>query len=133
MNFNRVIIAGNLTKDPISRQAGQHQVCAFGVAVNRTYKDKQEVAFIDCEAWGKQAELIMQYLKKGAPIHVEGRLKSDSWQTQAGEKRQKLLVVVDSFQFLASAHAGAAPRDEHEQEPQRASPALAPDDDQAPF
>jgi single-strand DNA-binding protein len=134
VNYNRVILAGNICADPVSRQAGESLVTMFTIAVNRRFKDKEETAFVDCEAWGKSGELIAANLRKGSPIHIEGRLKSDKWQTQAGEKRQKLMVVVDNFQYLTSAHGGAAPRDEQESEPapRRAAPAPL-DDDQPPF
>src|SRR5688500_9307095 len=98
---------GNLTRDPaVKHLPSQMVVVEFGLAVNRKYKtadgvDKEEVAFVDCTAFGRQAETISQYCTKGKPIFVEGRLKFDTWDDRAGGgKRSKLTVVVENFQFL---------------------------------
>jgi single-strand DNA-binding protein len=82
-------------------------VANLGVAVNRRYKGqdgetKEEVTFVDCEAWGRTAEVISQYLTKGRPIFIEGRLKLDQWQDKDGGNRSKLKVVVENFQFVDS-------------------------------
>lgn len=106
--FNKVILAGNLTRDPELRYTPRGMAIAkFGLAVNRSWKDgetgelKEEVTFVDVDAFGKQAETIGQYLKKGRPILVEGRLKLDSWDDkQTGQKRSRLGVVLESFTFL---------------------------------
>lgn len=102
MNFNKVLLAGNLTRDPEMRTANSDlSIAAFTLAVSRKYKDKEEVAFIDCDAFGKTAETIGQHLCKGRGVFIEGRLKMDSWQDkQSGEKRSRLKVVVDNFQFI---------------------------------
>ena len=107
--FNRVIIAGNLTRDPELRYTpGGLAIAKLGLAVNRKWKDqsgeqKEEVTFVDVDALGKQAEVIGQYLKKGRPILVEGRLKQDSWEDkQTQQKRYRLYVVLESFTFLDS-------------------------------
>jgi single-strand DNA-binding protein len=115
--FNKVLIAGNLTRDPEVRATGANQsVANFGLAVNRKFKGsdgqmKEEVTFIDIEAWGRTAELVGQYLTKGRSAFIEGRLKLDQWDDKDGQKRSKLKVVADSVQFLGGAKGGegAAP------------------------
>jgi single-strand DNA-binding protein len=110
-SYNKVFLMGNLTRDPQVKHLpghahGQMVVVEFGLAVNRRYKtadgvDKEEVAFVDCTAFGRQAETISQYCTKGKPIFVEGRLKFDTWDDKSGGgKRSKLTVVVENFQFL---------------------------------
>lgn len=107
MNFNRVIVAGNLTRDPELKYTPQGAaVCNFALAVNRYWNNKQtgqrqeETSFLDCEAWGKTAELISQWCKKGKPLLVEGRLKQDRWQDQqTGQNRSKIKIVVEQMQF----------------------------------
>jgi single-strand DNA-binding protein len=108
-DFNRVIMIGNLTRDPEHRQLPSGQaVCQLGIASNRQYRNKQtgamvqEVCFIDVDVWGPQAESCKQYLQKGKPILVEGRLKFDSWQDASGQKRSKHSVVADRVVFLGS-------------------------------
>ncbi len=106
-NLNIVVLQGNLTKDPEFRniQSGA-AVCSFSIASNRQWFDKQsgqkkeEVSYVDCEAWGKTAELVNQYLKKGRGCIVEGRLKQDRWQTNDGQNRSRLKVVAENVQFL---------------------------------
>src|SRR5881275_1103422 len=108
-SFNKVILLGNLTRDPQVRQLpGNSVVADFGLACNRKFRtaageDREEVAFVDCSAFGKQAEVIQQYCTKGKPLFVEGRLKYDTWDDKnGGGKRSKLSVVVENFQFLGS-------------------------------
>jgi single-strand DNA-binding protein len=108
-SFNKVILLGNLTRDPELRYTPKGQpVAKLGLAVNRSYKTeagetREEVTFIDIDAWGKQAELIGQYLRKGHPLFVEGRLKLDQWDDKnTGQKVSKLRVVMESFQFVGS-------------------------------
>ena len=115
-NFNIVIIMGNLTRDPELRHLPSNiPVCGFGLAVNRKWKDKEggdkeEVLFVDCEAFGKTAEVVNQYCKKGSPIHVQGRLKLDQWKDKEGQNRSKIKIVVDQVQFLGGREdAGPAP------------------------
>ncbi|MGE3312100.1 MAG: single-stranded DNA-binding protein [Limisphaerales bacterium] len=112
-SFNKVILLGNLTRDPELRYTPKGQAVArLGLAVNRSYKTesgetKEEVTFIDIDAWGKQAELIGQYLKKGNPIFVEGRLKLDQWDDKTtGQKVSKLKVVMEGFQFVGGNRSG---------------------------
>ena len=106
-NFNKVILAGNLTRDPELRYLPKGTATArLGLAINRQWRDdsgqtKEEVTFVDVDAWGKQAETICQYVKKGQPILIEGRLKLDTWDDkQTNQKMSKLRVVVEGFQFL---------------------------------
>jgi single-strand DNA-binding protein len=108
-NFNKVMLLGNLTRDPELRYLpSQTPVVEFGLAINRKYygQDKQlkeEVCFVDCQVFGKQAETIHKYCKKGNPLFVEGRLKFDSWTKQDGSKASKLRVNVENFQLLGGA------------------------------
>ena len=105
-NFNKVMLMGNLTKDPELRYtAGGAPVCNLRMAINRKWKDKsggdkEEVCFVTVVAWAKQAEACGGFLKKGDPIFVEGRLNSGEWETEAKEKRTKLEVVADRVEFL---------------------------------
>jgi single-strand DNA-binding protein len=105
-NFNKVILVGNLTRDPELRVTPQGlSICKLALAVNRNYKtqggeDQEETTYVDVDAFGKPAEIISKYMGKGRPILVEGRLKTDSWTSQAGEKRSKLKVVLENFQFM---------------------------------
>src|SRR5882724_9114881 len=116
-NFNKVILAGNLTRDPEVRYTPKGTAIAkIGLAVNRTWKNeagetKEEVTFVDVDSFGRQAEVIAQYFKKGRPILVEGRLKLDQWDDkQTGQKRSRLGVVLEGFSFLDSnRNEGAAP------------------------
>ncbi len=116
-SYNRVILVGNLTRDPELRYTPKGTAIAkVGLAVNRVWKTetgetKEEVTFVDVDAFGKQAETISQYLKKGRPILVEGRLRLDQWDDkQTGQKRSKLGVVLETFKFLDSGRAdNAAP------------------------
>ena len=112
-SFNKVILMGNLTRDPELRMTPKGTaVCQIGVAVNQSYKDKdgnarEETTFVDIDVFGRQAEVISKYMTKGRPILIEGRLKLDSWESKEGEKRSKLKVVLENFQFVGAA-SGAA-------------------------
>jgi single-strand DNA-binding protein len=106
-SFNRVTLMGNLTRDPqIKHLPNNTTVADFGLAMNRHYKtaggeDREEVCFIDCSAFGRQADVIGQYCRKGKPLFVEGRLKYDQWDDKtSGAKRSKVSVVVENFQFV---------------------------------
>lgn len=111
-SFNRVFLMGNLTRDvELKQTAGNQQVAEIGLAVNRRFKDREgaereEVTFVDCEAWGRTAEVMAKYLAKGRPVFIEGRLKLDTWQDQSGAKRSKMRVVVENFQFIDSRGGG---------------------------
>ncbi len=113
--LNKVLLIGNLTRDPELRVTPKGTaICQFGLAVNRQYKDesgatRDETAFIDIEAWGKQGELVSKYLQKGSPAFIEGRLRFDSWEDKtSGQKRNKLKVVLENVQFLSRGGGGAA-------------------------
>src|SRR3954470_11189120 len=105
--FNRVMLIGNLTRDPqVKRLPSNTTVADFGLAMNRRYRtqsgeEKEDVCFVDCAAFGKQADVIGQYCRKGKQLFVEGRLKYDTWDDKAGGgKRSKLSVIVENIQFL---------------------------------
>jgi single-strand DNA-binding protein len=116
-SFNKVILAGNLTRDPELRYTPKGTAVArITLAVNRTWRsesgeNKEEVSFVDVEAWGRQGEVIAQYMKKGRPLLVEGRLKQDTWEDKnTHQKQSKLKVVLESFSFIDSNRAeGGAP------------------------
>lgn len=107
-SFNKVILMGNLSRDPELRVTQQGtSICKFAIAVGRQSKlpdgtVKEETTFVDVDAFGKQAEIIGKYFTKGRPMLLEGRLRLDQWETQSGEKRSKLGVVLESFQFVDS-------------------------------
>lgn len=105
-SINKVILMGNLTRDPELRVTPQGlAICKIGLAVNRTFKgsdgnNQEEVTFVDADAFGKQAEVIGKFMNKGKPILIEGRLRMDNWTTKEGDKRSKMVVVVENFQFV---------------------------------
>jgi single-strand DNA-binding protein len=158
-SYNKVLLMGNLTRDPEVRYTPKGTAIAnLGLAVNRVYtteggEQKEEVTFVDIEVWGRQAETAGQYLSKGRPVFVEGRLKLDSWEDkESGQKRNRLKVVAERVQFLGAPRGSAeikdqAPSDEaparpasrggraaaaaaHEAEPE---PTAAAEDDNIPF
>lgn len=107
-NYNRVALMGNVTRDIDHRttQSGM-AIAKFGMAINRKTKDQETTCFVDCTAFGKSADLISQYVRKGSPIFVDGRLEYSTWEAKdGGGKRSKLEVVVENFQFLSSRDAG---------------------------
>ena len=105
---NKVFLMGNLTRDVELKYTPSNQpVATFGLAMNRRYRtkdgeDREETTFVDCEAWARTAEVMNQYLAKGRPVFIEGRLKLDQWQDKEGNNRSKLRVVVENFQFVDS-------------------------------
>lgn len=112
-NFNKVILLGNLTRDPELRVTPKGtSVCQFGLAVNRVFRagesgeTQEETTFVDLEAWGRQAEVISKYVSKGNPLFVEGRLKFDSWESKEGDKRSKLKVIVENMQLMGGRSEG---------------------------
>ncbi len=133
-NYNKVMLMGNLTRDPELRylQSGQ-AVVKIGLAVNRKYKNRntqelvEETTFVDVEGWGQQAETFSKYMTKGRPVFIEGRLRLDSWEGKDGQKRNKLLVVMENFQFLGSGGGGgggersAGDKGERTERPERAA------------
>lgn len=110
--FNKVILMGNLTRDPETRQTPSGQsVTNFSLAVNRTWKGQdgstqEAVSYIDCVAWGRTGEVIAQYMQKGRPILVSGRLDQRSWE-QDGNKRSKVEVIVEDFNFVGGGGDGS--------------------------
>ena len=149
-SFNKVIIVGNLTRDPELRYTPKGTAVArITLAVNRTYtageggEKKEEVSFVDVDVWGRQAEVISQYMKKGRPLLVEGRLKQDSWEDKnTKQKQSKLKVVLESFSFIDSGNRGgdgggggnAPARSPSASTPPPESPdAEPPQDDDVPF
>lgn len=143
-SFNKVILVGNLTRDPEVRVASNNNtICRFGLAVSRTYTTKEgekreEATFVDIDSFGKTAEILGKYLQKGRPLMVEGRLQLDQWEGPNGEKRSKLKVVCENFQFLGSRgdSEGGSSRDSA---PSRSQQGTGPDadndaiDDDIPF
>ncbi len=108
-NLNKIMMIGNLTRDPqLSYLPSQTPVVEFGLATNRKWNDKatgeqrEETCFVDCRCYGRQAETINKYMRKGNQIFIEGRLQLDTWTSQEGQKRSKHRVFVQSFQFLGS-------------------------------
>jgi single-strand DNA-binding protein len=146
-NFNKVILAGNLTRDPELRYTPKGTaIVKISIAINRTWKTetgemKEEVTFVDVDAFGRTAENIGQYFKKGRPILIEGRLKLDQWDDkQTNQKRSKLGVVLENFQFMDSKGTGEgeAPRSRPAPSaPKAGSPDAdgppPPEDDDVPF
>ncbi len=103
-DYNRVILAGNLTRDPELRYTQNGTpVCNFGLAVNRVRSKNEEVDFFDISAWRELGETVANYKSKGDPILIEGRLQFRQWQTEDGSKRNKVDVVADNIQFLSRA------------------------------
>lgn len=112
-NLNKVMLIGNCTRDPEVKYTPKGTaVGELGLAINNTYKTasgekREETTFVDVELWGKQAELAGQYLKKGRPVYIEGRLKLDTWDDkQTGQKRSKMRVVCENMQFLGGKPEG---------------------------
>ena len=140
--FSKVILVGNLTRDPELRATPSGtQVCSFGIAVNRVYRDasganKENVSFFDCSAWGKQGETIAQYAKKGSAMLVSGRLEQRSWDDKAtGTKRSRVEIVLEDFNFLGGnvegGSAGGSRAKANNSEPTdeaSAEPEIVPDD-----
>lgn len=107
-NFNKVLLMGNLTRDVELRHTQSGMALAkFGLAVNRKWsqngEQKESTCFVDLTAWGRQAEVLNQYVKKGSQLFVEGRLEYSTWEGEDGKKRNKLEVVVENFQFVGAA------------------------------
>jgi single-strand DNA-binding protein len=151
-SFNKVILLGNLTRDPEVRYTPKGSaVCDLGLAVNRQYtldngEKREEVTFVDVVLWARLAEIAGEYLKKGRPVFIEGRLQLDTWDDKtSGQKRSKLRVIGETMQLLGSRPGGSSGGGEaaDEERPARsgakpsAPPKVAapaePDDDEIPF
>lgn len=140
--LNRVFLMGNLTRDPEVRYTPSGTAVGdLGLAVNETYKNKagetvESTVFVDVEVWARQAETCAEYLYKGSPVFVEGRLKLDQWENQQGEKRSKLRVRADRVQFLGAPKrdgaAGGQPAPAAQVPAAEAPPAPSGDDDDIP-
>jgi len=147
-SFNKVILLGNLTRDPEVRYTPKGSAVAdLGIAVNRQYtlengEKREEVTFVDVTFWGRTAEVAGEYLKKGRPVFIEGRLQLDTWDDkQSGQKRSKLKVIGETMQMLGSRGGAADTGDEGDRSARSAKPTAAPkppgpsepDDDEIPF
>jgi len=135
-SYNRVLLIGNLTRDPELRYTPSGTaVCDFGLAINRRYRtadgdQKEETCFVTVSTFGRQAETVSQYMSKGRQVFVEGRLRMGQWTTPDGQKRSRLTVVADRVQFLGGPGRAAEPGPEQEL-PDSAGP--EPDEDSIPF
>lgn len=148
-SFNKVILLGNLTRDPEVRYTPKGSaVCDLGLAVNRSYtmdsgEKREEVTFVDVVLWSRLAEIAGEYLKKGRPVFIEGRLQLDTWDDkQSGQKRSKLRVIGETMQLLGGRPPGTGGGGEGGEEraprsktapPPKAPTANEPDDDEIPF
>jgi single-strand DNA-binding protein len=138
-NYNRVLLMGNLTRNPEIRYTPSGTAVAdLGLAVNENFKNKsgetvERICFVDVVVWSRQAETAAEYLHKGSPVFVEGRLQLDQWENQQGEKRSKLRVRADRIQFLGSPGKDTEFADAPATRPE--SPQMPPekDDDDVPF
>jgi single-strand DNA-binding protein len=115
-SLNKVLLMGNLTRDPELRVTPKGtSICQFSLAINRQFKmesgeTREEVIYVDVEAWGKQGETIAKYVTKGRPLYVEGRLRLDQWEDKnTKEKRSRMKVVLEQFQFLGDSRGGGGP------------------------
>jgi single-strand DNA-binding protein len=115
-SLNKVMLMGNLTRDPELRVTPKGtSICQFSLAINRQYKmesgeAREEVIYVDIEAWGKQGEVIAKYCSKGRPLYVEGRLRLDQWEDKnTKEKRSRMKVVLEGFQFLGEGRGAGGP------------------------
>lgn len=137
-NFNKVMLMGNLTRDPELRYTPNGQAVAdIGIAINRRRKGqdgerRDDTTFVTVTAWGRQAEIINEYFSKGRPIFIEGRLQLDEWTTQEGQRRSKLKVILENFEFLTSrgdSPDGGGPRPRQEPRQQTSHPSEPSYDD----
>ncbi len=135
-NYNKVILAGNITRDPqLKYLPSQTAVCEFGLAINHRWRSqdgeqREDTCFIDCSVFGKQAETFNQYMSKGRSVLVEGRLRLDRWEDKDGQKRSKHHVSVQSFQFLGQGGQGGQGRAAPQQgQSNQQPPSQAPHDD----
>ncbi len=138
-SFNRVILVGNLTRDPeVKYTPSGMAVCEIGMAVSRKFKQgdqtREETAFVDVTLWGRTAEVAGEYLTKGRPALIEGRLQLDTWEDkQTQQKRSKLRVVGEQLQLLGSKNDAARGEAASEQREQPSQSYSAPTPDEVPF
>lgn len=118
-SYNKVIIMGGLVRDPeLAYTNANLAVCKITVAVTNTYKDKKDTAYVDCVAFGKQAELIDKYFLKGNTIHLDGRLKTDTWTDKTtNQKRSKLGVIVETITFMPRERGGGVGQQQQQRDP----------------
>lgn len=122
LSLNRVQLAGHLTRDPQVRVVNdKNTVAAFSIAINRRYKTadgeyKEDATFVECEAWGRTAELVGQYLIKGSACYLEGRLRLDTWQDKDGQNRQRMKVVAEQVQFIGRPRTQGSPEEGADEE-----------------
>jgi single-strand DNA-binding protein len=124
-SFNKVILLGNLTRDPeLKYAANGTAIATFGMAVNTKSGEREDVLFIDVTAFGRQAETTSEYLKKGSAALIEGRLQLQQWESrETGEKRSKHTVVADRIQFMSASASASSAQDapaKHDEKPTRA-------------
>lgn len=113
-SYNKVTLIGNLTRDPEIRytEGGKPTVCRLSLAMNRSWTNKEtgapseEVTFVEIVAFGKKGETVAKYMRKGDPLFIDGRLKLEKWETDSGEKRSRLGVILENFQFLGARKEG---------------------------
>lgn len=135
-NYNRVILAGNLTRDPqLSYTPNNTAACEFGMAINRKWRDREgnaqeDVCFVDVTVYGRAGETVNQYMSKGRPILIEGRLRLRQWTNKEGQNRSKLDVVAENFTFLGSPGGAGGGRGGQRQEGDDSPP--PPQDDDVP-
>ena len=140
MNINHVVIAGRLGKDPELKQTPSGmKVASFSIATNRNWKDKntgekkEETEWVNCVAWGRTAEVIATYFKKGKEIYIEGRMQTRSWDDKNGQKRYTTEVVVNTFQFVGSSNdaggGGSAYSRDEQASPEEPSVQVGTDED----
>ena len=139
-SFNKVVLIGNLTRDVELKYLPKGTpVCNLSMAVNRRWKteageEKEDVYFAECKAFGKQAETLAQYVKKGHPLLVEGRLTREEWDDKkTGDKRSTTRIMIETFQFLKGRDEGDAPAPRRETAPAAAAPKPDLDEDDVPF
>ena len=138
-SYNRVLLMGNLTRNPEIRYTPSGTAVAdLGLAVNESFKNKagetvERTCFVDVVVWSRQAGTAAEYLQKGSPVFVEGRLRLDQWENQNGEKRSKLRVRADRIQFLGSPGRGTEFADAPAARPAEHAPPPLDDDDDVPF
>jgi single-strand DNA-binding protein len=127
MNYNKTIFGGRICRDLELKYVGETQLCDFAIASNKKIKDKEYVTFLDCKAWGKTAELIATHFSKGREIMVDGSLRTEEWDDKTtGQKKSKIVLNVDSFQFCGSS------KDESMSQPQITQAAVQPAPQSAP-
>ena len=143
-SYMKVILVGNLTRDPELKTVGETCVCDLGMAIDDSYKKKdgekvEKVVFVDVVVWGRQAETAAEYLNKGSSVLIDGKLQLDQWENEAGEKRSKMRIRAERVQFLGSRDkaTGTRPASVTDAPPSAAPPSAAPveefNDEEIPF